>query len=133
MASWLGPVVAERELERASGGKRACGFRIGRPRKAREGDYECRYEIFGFGKRRRMRVFGIDEVQALDLTFTALRADLQQLEGEALWLGEPAHHGVPLSVPMYLPRKYARRVEGALERANASFAKEARRAHREKR
>jgi len=127
MSRWLGTPVAERKLERRGDAKRAAGFRIGKPRPAREADYECRYEVFGFGSPRRMRVFGIDEVQALSLALEAVRAELQRLGTEAIWLEGPAYRGLPMTVPTYLPRKYARRVEAALERANAAFVREARR------
>ncbi len=126
MPRWLGQPIAERELERSGGERARAGFRIGRPRPAREGDYECRYELYGFGRLRRMRIFGIDEVQALLLALEAVRAELQRLGAEAIWLEQPAYRGLPVTVPTYLPAKHARRVEAALARANAAFAKEAR-------
>ncbi len=128
MSRWLGEPVAERELERSEGGRRRAraGFRIGKPRPAREGDYECRYELYGFGRLRRMRIFGIDEVQALLLAIEAVRVELERLGTKAIWLEEPAYRGLPVTVPMYLPPKYAKRVEAALGRANSAFAKDAR-------
>lgn len=126
MSRWLGQPIAERELERAGSGRTHAGFRIGRPRPAREGHYECRYELYGFGRLRKMRIYGVDEVQALLLALEAVRGDLQRLGAEAIWLEEPAHRGLPVTVPIYLPAKYAKRVEAALAKANTAFAKEAR-------
>lgn len=126
MSRWLGQPIAERELERSGERRARAGFRIGRPRRAREGDYECRYELYGFGRSRRMRIFGVDEVQALQLALVAVRAELQRMDNEAIWLEEPAYRGLPLTVPTYLPAKYVKRVEAALARANSAFAKEVR-------
>ena len=39
---------------------------------------------------RRLRVFGIDEVQALQLALVGIRADLRRIGATAVWLDRPA-------------------------------------------
>ncbi len=125
MSTWLGEPIAERTFDRQCPDSSAAGFRIGKPRPDGQGDFECRFEIFGFGQVRRESSFGIDEVQALSLAFTAIRAELKRLGSKAIWLEQPAFLGLPVDVPTGLPAKYIRRIETLIARANAAFLKEA--------
>ncbi len=118
MATWLGSVLAERRLHKGRRGARGSGLlRLGRPKRVREGEYECRYEISGFGRVRRRKAFGVDELQAMSLALVALRAELKGLGGNAKWLGQPAYLGLPVMVPAPFPEKFAKRLEGSIERA----------------
>ena len=126
MASWLGTLVAERELEKPERPRTKAALRIGSPRKRRTGEYECRYEIRGFGRARRMKVYGVDGLQSLTLALVAARADLARMNGDVEWLEEPAYLGLPVMAGAHLPRKFVDRIEKAVGRVHASFYREAR-------
>jgi hypothetical protein len=118
MATWLGSVLAERTLHKGGRGAPGSGLlRLGRPKRVREDEYECRYEISGFGRVRRRKAYGVDELQAMSLALVALRAELKGLGGTATWLDQPAYLGLPVIVPAPFPEKFAKRLEGSIERA----------------
>jgi hypothetical protein len=125
MASWLGNPVAERELENPLKPNSAALLRVGAPRQRRTGDFECRYELRGFGKARRSKVYGVDSLQALELAIVAARAELARMGTGATWMGRPAYLGLPVMAGAHLPRRFVDRIERAVERVLASFYKEA--------
>ena len=124
MAGWLGTLVAERSLENREQPGRKGVLRIGVPRETRSGEFECRCEIRGFGKMRRLRAYGVDGVQALTLALAAARAHLADLE-QAEFHEEPAYLGLPVVAGAHFPKKFVERIERAVERVHASFYREA--------
>jgi len=125
MTTWLGTIAAERALENRRSPATQAGLRIGVPRERRTGDFECRYEIRGFGKIRRTKVYGVDSVQALTLAVLAVRHDLARMD-DATWEGMPAYLTLPIVTGACLPKKFVDRLERAVERVHAAFYREAR-------
>lgn len=126
MADWLGTVVAERELTNAQRPGRPASLRIGMPRRRRTGEFECRYEIRGFGRARRRSACGEDAVQALELVFVSARAELVGMQEVARWHEMPAYLTLPIAAGSWLPPRFAARIEKAVERVMASFWEDAR-------
>ena len=123
MDSGLGQLIAERFFEVGDGEPESAGFRIGRPKRNDDADFECRAEIFGFGPVQQVQVFAIDDVQALCLILVRLRQEVRCLPG-AVWLGESAYLGLPVIVPKFMPEEYVQRVEAIVERVVADFAQD---------
>jgi hypothetical protein len=130
MGEWIGRVAASRTLERGTKNARPVRVRVGHARRAPEGDWECRYEIVGIGKPRRMRVFGVDGLQAMPLAMVALRSDLETWGKDLRWLEWPAYRGVPEQVSTLLPEDAARRVSRVIKREMKRFGDEVRRRYR---
>lgn len=117
----LGTIVAERELDlQVSPRKKAKVLvRIGKPKPDGKitDDWYCPIQILGLGEERVKAAYGIDAVQALEMAFLMISADLtlyfQRLHpGKLTWLGE--HRlGFP---PPETPDDYLRK-----ERAWARF------------
>ncbi len=95
----FGPILATRTLSRTIAGGRAVVIRIGKPRRAPSGDWECPYQILGVGSGRPRRALGLDPIQALLLTFVGIRYDLKRTGAALTWLGEPGDLGLPALVP----------------------------------
>ena len=91
-------VAAERQLEFVAGDGRVhqVSVRIGRPRRDRRhsnGDWVCPYDIGGVSGRYRRWAYGIDGMQALNLAYHIIPAELTRLAkqaggGEYRFLGE---------------------------------------------
>jgi hypothetical protein len=78
---------------------------------------------------RRHSVFRIDALQALGLELVAIRVDLECLCPEVKWLDEEASRGIPLQAPMFLPKKYEKRIEAAIRRVGEAFYQEMKSKH----
>jgi hypothetical protein len=81
-------VAAERHLEfvAADGRVRRVSVRIGRPRRDRKhenGDWVCPYDISGVAGRYRRWAYAIDGVQALNLAYHIIPAELTRLAKQA--------------------------------------------------
>jgi hypothetical protein len=96
---------------------------IGRPFQANP-EWRCPYRIRGAGLRRARYACGEDAVQALLLSFVAVRAELLSAGVPLAWLSEqPGDVGIPTLSPMHAGLPFQRRVERLMDRAVTVEAK----------
>lgn len=62
------------------------------------------------------KVYGIDSMQSIILSFGAIRSVLESMENELYWLEDLEFLGFPLFVPMYLPDNERNQIEKILEK-----------------
>lgn len=74
----LGPVIAVRTFELEGGG--AVTLKIGQPQELEEHHWCCPWQLVGTGNEAIHAAHGIDAVQALQLTFQMIGADISKME-----------------------------------------------------
>jgi hypothetical protein len=125
MASRLGPIVAERTLERA-GSSRPVLARLGRPRRSRRWGWECPYQILGVDDSRVRVAPGEDALQTVVLACAGLRAQLTEVG--ASWLGMGAS-GIPPFIPDIFGTKFTAHLEAVVEKEIVKLTARLKRAH----
>ncbi len=97
--------IAERKLRRLSDPAAVVTLRISGPR-AEDDDFFCEVEIVGLSKEVRKKVFGVDAIQALELSIrfgsielTSLLRDFDDLRWEDAPKGIFGFHGEPPWAP----------------------------------
>lgn len=119
--SWK-PIVVRRLCVLGSP-RRVVRIEIAQPREL-SGCWCCAYRIRGAGLRIDFRAFGEDGLQALLLTFVAVRAQLDTCGQPLVWTGDQhgdraGDVGIPLQAPMHLGFETQRRIERICQRAVA--------------
>jgi hypothetical protein len=66
-------------------------------------------------------VFGIDALQAFELTMQYARVTLAEARPSLSWFGVVGELGLPMAVPGYLPAAFHARLEAAAERELKRF------------
>ena len=107
--------IATRHLARTDTGA-AVIVQLGRPRRRRTGEFECRYRVRGVGRTKVGRALGEDSVQALQLVFEAVRVELEPHSPTLAWYGEPGETGFPYYVPYSLGGRFRKRLEAMVSR-----------------
>lgn len=93
---------------------------IGKPRKM--GDWACSVSIEGIPKPIKVRVFGVDALQAMLLAADYARRALDATGLPLTWLdGEPGDVGIPFAVPTGYGLDFQRRLERYVARAYERF------------
>jgi hypothetical protein len=62
------------------------------------------------------KVYGIDPMQSIILSFDTIRSILESMGNELYWLDDLEFLGFPLFVPMYLPDKERNQIEKILDK-----------------
>ena len=94
-------VIATRDLRiRTDSGLATVVVAIGQPEQLDDSsDYQCPYQIVGFGDERIRRAFGVDAIQALQLAMKMIGADLytsaEARNGQLSWLDQIGELGFP--------------------------------------
>ena len=115
--------VATRTMSVVGHLRRRVVVEIGRPFQANP-EWRCPYRIRGAGLRRARYACGEDAVQALLLSFVAVRAELLSTGVPLAWLSEqPGDVGIPSLAPTHAGFTFQRRVERLMDRAVAVEAR----------
>lgn len=115
--------VATRTLTVVGHPRQRVVVEIGRPFQTNP-EWRCPYRIHGAGLRRTRFACGEDAVQALLLSFVAVRAELLSAGIPLAWLSEqPGDVGLPSLAPMHAGFTFQRRVERLMDQAVAGEAK----------
>lgn len=107
--------IATRHLARSDTGAPVT-VQLGRPRRRRTGEFECRYRVRGLGRARMGRALGEDSVQALQLAFEAVRLELEPHAAILTWYGAHGETGFPQYVPYSLGGRFRKRLEAMITR-----------------
>jgi hypothetical protein len=126
--SGLGPVVAERVLERPNS-KRPIRARLGTPRPSRHGDgeWECPFQILGASDRRIRFGYGVDSLQALLNACLYLRRQLTL--AKASWMGMGTT-GIPPMIPEVMGPAFTAQLESMVQQEFAKVLSTLKRAHK---
>lgn len=112
--------VATRTLTVIGQPRRRVEVEIGRPYQANP-EWRCSYRIRGAGIRRARYACGEDAVQALLLSFVAVRAELQSAGVPLAWWSDQAGDvGFPSLAPTHAGFRFQRQVERLMDRAVAA-------------
>lgn len=110
-----GAVIATRELVRSDAGSKVT-IELYEPRRRPTGEFECPYRIRGLGRPRRGRAYGEDSIQALQLSFEAVRLELEPYAEGLEWFGAPGETGFPRFVPYGMGRALTKRINALVDR-----------------
>jgi hypothetical protein len=127
----FGEVIGERQLVTKAGkSERATIVRLGKPRKRKDGDWECPFHITGLGVN---HGYGVDGIQALTTALEGIRVLLER-NGLALsWLGgEIGNTGFNRLVPTSFGAKFMSRLDRIIDQEIASFVARLERAYQRK-
>lgn len=119
-----GVIVATRKLSQVGGKQRFVIVKIGKPRKQKQGDWECPYHINGIGTQKVMYGHGIDSVQALVMALEGVRTTLEKSTKKLSWAGgEPEETGFTRFVPTFYGLKFSKHLHRLIEREILRFAR----------
>ncbi|HEU4690981.1 MAG TPA: hypothetical protein VFS23_21580 [Vicinamibacterales bacterium] len=107
--------IAIRELVRSHVGTKVT-IELYKPHRRSTGEFECPYRIRGLGRPKVGCAFGEDSIQALQLSFEAVRLELAPYAHGLEWFGALGETGFPQFVPYSLGAAFTRRVNGIVER-----------------
>lgn len=111
----FGSPIATRELSRTDTGGKVT-IELGRPLRRGTHEFECPYRIRGLGHAKVGRAYGIDSVQALQLSFEAVRLELKPYADNLAWLGARGETGFPQFVSYSFGKAFTQRAERMLDR-----------------
>jgi hypothetical protein len=113
----MGRLVARRSYAWNDGRRSRVVLEIGAPRRVPGWDWACPVRITGLDGHPNQPepVFGIDALQAFELTMQYARVTLSDLRPSLSWLGAVGELGLPMSVPSYLPAASHARIEAAVD------------------
>jgi hypothetical protein len=115
--------IATRTLSVVGHPRRRVVVEIGAPFQV-DPEWRCPYRIRGAGLRRARYACGEDAVQALLLSFVAVRAELLSSGMPLAWLSDqPGDVGFPSLAPMHAGFTFQRRVERLMEQAVTTEAR----------
>lgn len=126
----FGEIIGERQLSRVGSQEKYTTIALGKPRRNKDGDWECPFRITGskiqYG-------YGIDALQALTTALEGIRVMLEQ-SGKTFSLvgGEPGYTGFDRPVPSSLGAEFNVRLNRIIDREIAKFVDGLERAHQEK-
>ena len=126
----FGEIIGERQLSRIGSPEKVTTIALGKPRRKKDGDWECPFLITGskiqYG-------YGVDALQALTTALEGVRVMLEQ-SGKTFSLlgGEPGYTGFDRPIPSSLGAKFNVRLNRILDREIANFVDGLERAHQEK-
>jgi hypothetical protein len=123
--SRLGPIVAERVLERP-GSKRPIRARLGTPRPSSRAAWECPYQVAGAGDPRVRVAFGEDALQTVILACAGLRRELTRVGASWLGMGAP---GIPPTIPDVFGPAFTTHLESVVEKEVVKLGAKLKRAH----
>lgn len=105
--------------------------KVGKPRKARAGDWVCPFYITGLGGPAKYSAYGIDAIQALQMAFEGIRTELHKSGKQMTWVGgEPGDTGFARLLPTAFGPEFSQRLEQLLDQEIAQFAQTAETTHR---
>lgn len=119
----LGPPIAERELV-CEKRKKHVTVRLGAPKKAKDIDWVCPYQIVGLHKSRVDTAYGVDAFQALMMALEGIRVRLKQAGLSCTWVGgEKGDSGFPRFVPAFFGAAFSARVNRQIDLELKRFGK----------
>jgi len=131
----MGRLIARRSYAWNDGRRSRVVLEIGAPRRVPGWDWACPVRITGLDGHSNQPepVFGIDALQAFELTMQYARVALSDVRPSLSWLSAVGCLGLPMmSVPGYLPAASHARIEAAVEREIKRFIARRRAAARAK-
>jgi hypothetical protein len=119
----MGRMMARRSYAWSDGRRSRVVLEIGAPRRVPGWDWACPVRITGLDGHPTQPepVFGIDALQAFELTMQYARVTLAEARPSLSWFGVVGELGLPMSVPGYLPAAFHARLEAAVERELKRF------------
>jgi hypothetical protein len=119
----MGRVIARRSYAWSDGRRARVVLEIGAPRRVPGWDWACPVRITGLDGHPNQPepVFGIDALQAFELTLQYARVTLSQIRPSLSWLGTVGFIGLPMSAPGYLSAASHARIEAAVDREVKRF------------
>jgi Domain of unknown function (DUF6968) len=119
MKQKIDPVIARRELKSRIDEGRVAVVTIGRPRKAKTGEWICPFRIEGLGKPQLAAAHGEDSLQALLMAIEGIRVNLDSSGRGLFWLDADFGPGIPRYVPWHFGPSFEERILAAIQREQA--------------
>ncbi len=119
MRHQFGEIIGERQLNRAGARSKDLTVTLGKPRRRKDGDWECPFRISGLGTQ---YGYGVDGIQALITALDGIRVMLERSAQRFSWLGgEPGYTGFDRFVTASLGEKFNKRLNLIIDREIAKF------------
>ncbi len=131
MKRQFGEIIGERQLDRVGSEEQPITVALGKPRKRKDGDWECPFRITGLGVQ---YGYGIDAIQALTTAIEGVRVMLERTGKRFSWLkGEPGYTGFDRLIPSSLGAKFNVRLNLMIDREITKFVNGLERVHQKRR
>ena len=119
MRHQFGEIIGERQLNRVGARSKDLTVTLGKPRRGKDGEWECPFRITGLGIQ---CGYGVDGIQALTTALDGIRVMLERSAQRFSWLGgEPGYTGFDRFVTTSLGEKFNKRLNLIIDREIAKF------------
>lgn len=119
MSRQFGEIIGERQLDRKGARGKALKVTLGKPRRRKDGDWECPFRVTGLEVR---YGYGVDGIQALSTALEGIRVMLEGHAERLSWLGgEAGYTGFDRFLTTSLGEKFNKRLNLTINREIAKF------------
>ena len=127
MKRQFGEIIGERQLYRNGSRSKVSTVALGKPRRRKDGDWECHFRITGL---RVQYGYGVDAIQSLTTALEGVRVMLERSGQRFSWLGgEPGYTGFDRLVTSSLGAKFNQQLNLIIDREIAKFVYALERTH----
>jgi hypothetical protein len=130
MKRQFGEIIGERQLHRNGSRSKVLTVTLGKPRRRKDGDWECPFRITGL---RVQYGYGVDAIQSLTTALEGVRVILERSGQRFSWLGgEPGYTGFDRLVTSSLGAKFNQQLNLIIDREIAKFVYALERTHQKR-
>jgi hypothetical protein len=130
MKRQVGEIIGERQLKRNRSRSKASTVTLGKPRRRKDGDWECPFRVTGLGVQ---YGYGVDAIQSLTTALEGIRVMLKRSGKRLSWLGgEPGYTGFDRLVTSSLGVKFNEQLNLMIDREIAKFVDGLERTHQKR-
>jgi hypothetical protein len=130
MKRQFGEIIGERQLYRNGSRSKVSTVTLGKPRRRKDGDWECPFRITGL---RVQYGYGVDAIQSLTTALEGVRVMLERSGQRFSWLGgEPGYTGFDRLVTSSLGAKFNQQLNLIIDREIAKFVYALERTHQKR-